>query len=1121
MMLATLGAYVQGLIDAFKARVLAFPGIFEAEACLKTQLDAINDIGLLQDATIVITPNGVNENILHTVKGNTITAAPYNLSQYTETTTLWQGGQAVLGINTTQLNPFGVMSSVLLQEAANTNTHLASNNIGATIILGRTYTFSVYFKKGTGATAPDIIQLTAVAGIAGIYANFNITTGIVTLTSGCTATIVSAPNGWWRCSITATATATSTVSGLRIYFCNNNPLSLFAPSYLGATTSNIFFIGTQIEESPVMTTYQPILFTQILERGYAQHTRSTTGHRVESTGLVREVPQANLIPFSEALNSWSNVNLAVGVNALIAPDGTMTADSSTRTSISIRHQIAIGSYYTLTPIDNYVFSVYVKQGVGTATSITLSNTSAATINASFNISLGTINSVTGCTATISSEANGYYRCAIYFTSIAMNNAMMFHNGSIGLLGCYFWGMQVTRGTTLLPYYPSSLRTNTPRIDYTDGSCPTLLLEQAVGNICGRSEDLTDIRWVKTNTTITANTEIAPNGLLTADTITATSNDGIVSQNSLTGGAININRIFSIYLKRKTGTGDVTLEVGRSTSVVSINSLTWTRCWVLDTLLSSTYTSIAGVYTIITSVNHNFITGDAVRVDFTSGGGVDTNIASITVTSPNTFTFSTGALTTSGNCNIYANFGRIRLQTSGDEVYAWGAQLELVANTTLSGYYEPTSYIPTPASSVVTRGSDSLFLYKIRENNLLNDTWSVFFEAKQIGGSSSGTSIISIADSQAVLPTNGIIFFGAPLIVFKRDGGFTTSIVPSTVYQPQATSYFKALITCNNGTVEVWIDGSKLTTTTLVNYQLLTLLESIASNGITRFKGIYGWNKVLNRSEIDLLFAYPYYNAGYTPTNNELQQIINRAYAEGFTIPNATLLGHCDTLITEMKNDGVWNVSDVYYNFAYNDVTLSNWARINWKNPYGGLGIATVVGSIIYQTSGFKGNVTGTNYIDTRFNASLGVFNYVLNNACRMMVVYDAGSINTFNSALDSALGGSPESLRMQNGPSHYINNNSANSLSSAVNMNGIGLKAIVRTSSTNVTLVNSSTASVRTQTSNGLQSGNQYMLRGGGVSFDAGLSNYYMGASLTNTQISNFRTYYNTYLTSIGLTAFA
>jgi hypothetical protein len=30
-----------------------------------------------------------------------------------------------------------------------------------------------------------------------------------------------------------------------------------------------------------------------------------------------------------------------------------------------------------------------------------------------------------------------------------------------------------------------------------------------------------------------------------------------------------------------------------------------------------------------------------------------------------------------------------------------------------------------------------------------------------------------------------------------------------------------------------------------------------------------------------------------------------------------------------------------------------------------------------------------------------------------------------------------------------------------------------------------------------------------------------MGASISNTQIDNFRTYYNTYLTNIGLTAFA
>jgi hypothetical protein len=1097
--------------------VLAFPGIFEAEACLKTQLDAINDIGLLQDATIVITPNGVNENILHTVKGNTITAPPYNLSQYTETTTLWQGGQAVLSIDTTQLNPFGVMSSVFLREAANTNVHVASNNIGATIVLGKIYTFSVYFKKGTGATAPDIIQLTAVAGIAGIYANFNITTGIVTLTSGCTATIVSAPNGWWRCSITATATATSTVSGLRIYFCNNNPLSLFAPSYLGATTSNIFFIGTQIEESPVMTTYQPVIFTQILEQGYAQHTRSTTGHRVESTGLVREVPQANLIPFSQALNSWSNVNLAVGVNALIAPDGTMTADSSTRTGVSHRHQIAVSSYYTLTPIDNYVFSVYVKQGVGTATSIGLSNTSAQTINASFNISLGTINSVTGCTATISSEANGYYRCAIYFTSIAMNNAMMFHNGGIGLLGCYFWGMQVTRGTVLQPYYPTVNRANTPRIDYTDGSCPTLLLEGAVINNFLRSEQFDDASWIKSNITVLTNTEVAPNGLVDADTLTATANDADIAQPAISSSTNSSPRIFSVYLKRKTGGGLISLEMGRTIFNCTINSLTWTRCWALDTGLTSTVSATSGTYTVTTSSPHNLVTGDRlrwVRLTTTTGTLVASYNGAITVTSPTTYTFVSGILTGTGTSTHYVNTGRIRFATSGDEVYAWGAQLEVTPPFLQNGYYEPTSYIPTTAATV-TRAQDFLSLYKIRENNLLNNTWSVFCDVKKIGGNAND-AIIGISDSISATPTNGIIVSGVPLFVTKRDAGVTTLIVATTVYQPQATAYFKILITCNNGIVETWIDGSKLSTTTLVNYQLLSLLEIIANNGISRYKQIVGWNRVLNRSEIDLLFAYPYYNAGYTPTNNELQQIINRAYAEGFTLPNATLLGHCDTLITEMKNDGVWNVSDVYYNFAYNDVTLSDWARINWMNPYGGLGIATLFGGVTYQTNGFKGD--GVNgYVDVRFNAQAQAINYQLNNAGRMAVISNIGSGS--GNSIDSSTNG--ERIRLSPSSNQRINSGTGN-LNIGITFSGLGLKSIMRDSVTNIRLQDTTILYTRTATSTVLPQ-NKTLLGSANLDsmFDGAISAYWIGASINDTQINNFRTYYNTYLTNIGLTAFA
>jgi hypothetical protein len=343
---------------------------------------------------------------------------------------------------------------------------------------------------------------------------------------------------------------------------------------------------------------------------------------------------------------------------------------------------------------------------------------------------------------------------------------------------------------------------------------------------------------------------------------------------------------------------------------------------------------------------------------------------------------------------------------------------------------------------------------------------------------------------------------------------------TTPYLPLSTNYYKGLITCNNGVVEIWIDGSKMVTTPFTNYTRLTnLVLGAQDNGISRFKQVLGWNRVLNRTEIDLLFQYPYFNAGYTPVNNELQQIINRANAEVFTIPNATILGHCDTLITEMKNDGVWNVSDVYFNFAYNDVALSNFARINWMNPYGGLGIGIVV-NLTYQTNGFKAPGAGViQYFDTRKNSALTADNYILNNAGRLLVMSEISTLSN-TSYIDTA--GSQEIL-VSNGttPAHKIN--STNTLSSGVNLDGIGLKSIMRDTSTNVRLQNLSTLSARTQTSTNIPNSNRLLMGSSGFNsnFNGCISNYWIGASLTDLQIDNFRTYYNTYLTNIGLTAFA
>ena len=868
--------------------------------------------------------------------------------------------------------------------------------------------------------------------------------------------------------------------------------------------------------------------------------------RTNSLGVVETIPW-NITQYSEDISFWTLTAVTSTQRAEYSPINTLTATRVIETIGNQAHFVN-PTTVTLREIVPLTCSIYMKKGIGASASnwmqLTLVNAAVAgTQRVNFNINTGTIGTFSVATTPIITDAgNGWWYCqatfipatiasatniAVYFTNNSSTAARaVTYTGNINS-DVYLWGAQCVEGNTSLPYLPTTNRQNFPRLNYYDtnpniiSTCPTFLLESSITNLLLNSEVFSST-WITSNMTVTPDTVISPNGIQTGDTLTATSSNAYITQSAQSTPS-NISRIFSIWLKRKTGSGNISLQSGDVSQVVTIDSLSWTRCWITNNYMTGTYSSTGTSYTVTTTSPHGLINGDAIRFDVTIGGATDQSISSITVTSTTQFTFTGTSATTSGSCNIISNSCKIIISSSGDEVYAWGAQLEtsMSLNIQNTSNIIPTSYVST-GSTTTTRSADTLIA-----KNPATSQVSFYVRMKRLAGTNNTSSpFILFSDGSSVTTSiNSIHCVGlvSGLINwYYRLNNVNISLATNAIYSPDEADFFTILITADSSATykfNIWMDGSLIISSTAsidvsaLRYTLFGLTQP------TVFLDKYfAWDRVLTNDEITALFSYPYYNTGYTTTNTELQQIINRAYAEGFTLPSTSTLAYCDTLITEMKNDGVWNLSDVYFNFAYNDISLTDFARINWKNPYGALGLATVFGTITLTTEGFSNDGTVGNYINTNFNPANIPTNYTLDNAGRMFVIAsDLTFITTkyYDSANTSA-------NRIFRGTTSTILVNATVVTGGNISTSGIGLKSLMRDDSTNIRFQNVSTIYNRTSTSTSVSNTTQVIgSQGGSLSADAVYANYWMGGSLNDTQINNFRTYYNQYLVNIGLTAFA
>jgi hypothetical protein len=125
--------------------------------------------------------------------------------------------------------------------------------------------------------------------------------------------------------------------------------------------------------------------------------------------------------------------------------------------------------------------------------------------------------------------------------------------------------------------------NVARIDYTDPLNPSILVEPQSTNLAVNSETYTS--WTREFLILTLNTIIAPDGKLTGSTVKATGfNCQLQIAHSGTAGLVYTA---SLYLKRKTGTGQINLRSVENINTPVLITNEWKRFSITTTSTTTT------------------------------------------------------------------------------------------------------------------------------------------------------------------------------------------------------------------------------------------------------------------------------------------------------------------------------------------------------------------------------------------------------------------------------------------------------------------------------------------------------------------------------------------------------